>query len=176
MITEEQQKWLDHLSDTDNVVVVPWDPTCEDKFLQIQKQIQGLLGAQQAVEHRGASSLKISGQDEIDIYIPVSREKYDQTVNQIINLFGNPRSNYPLSRARFATSIAGKHIDVFVINKDDDSWKDSEIFYNYLLSNPAVLDEYRQLKENSQGKSTRAYYTVKTEFINEVLSKTKSLK
>jgi len=174
MITKEQQQWLDHLNDTDKVTIVPWDPTCENKFLQIKKRIQGLLGEQQEVEHRGASSLKISGQDEIDIYLPVSKEKYNQTVKQIINLFGNQKSNYPLTRARFVTSIAGKHIDVFVINKNDEGWKDSEIFHKYLLANPDVLDEYRQLKESSQGKSTRAYYTDKMEFINEVLSKAKN--
>ncbi|MFA6428863.1 MAG: GrpB family protein [Candidatus Buchananbacteria bacterium] len=171
MITIEQQQWLDHLNDTDKVLVVPWDPTCENKFLKIKKQIQTLLGDQQAVKHRGASSLKISGQDEIDIYIPVLQERYNKVVDCISGLYGAPRSNYALKRARFVTEVEGKHIDVFVINEDDKGWEDSEIFYNFLLAHPETLENYQKLKEEAAGKSTRAYYTVKTEFINGIVSK-----
>jgi GrpB-like predicted nucleotidyltransferase (UPF0157 family) len=174
MITEEQQKWLDHLSDTNKVTIVPWDPDCENKFAQAKQQIQTLLGDQQLVCHRGASSLKISGQDEIDIYIPIPEENYDQIVGELIGLYGNPRSNYPLKRARFVTSIDGKHIDVFVINQDDAGWKDSEIFNAYLLANSIVLKEYERLKESLAGKSTREYYTLKIEFINEILERVKN--
>lgn len=174
MITKEQGKWLDHLTDTDAVVVIPWDPTVAVKFLYVKEQIQNLLGVEQLVEHRGASSLKISGQDEIDVYVPVSEENFNKVVSDLNILYGQPRSNYPLKRARFVTSVDGKHIDVFVINREDDSWKDSELFYNYLLDHPATLDLYRKLKENASGKSTKAYYTEKVEFINETLIKSKS--
>lgn len=176
MINEEQQKWLDHLSDTKKVVIVAWDPTCEEKFLQIKNQIQNLLGKQQIVEHRGASSLKISGQDEIDIYIPVSKEKYNETVNLITKVYENPKSNYSLKRARFVTEIDGKHVDVFVINKTDEGWKNSELFHNYLLSSPKALEEYRKLKEDLSGKSIKEYYKEKTEFINEILASIDSVK
>lgn len=174
MITQEQQIWLDHLSDTKSIVVVSWDPTCEDKFLQIKSQIQDILGKHQAVKHRGASSLKISGQDEIDIYIPVLEVKYDKTVKSVTQLFGNANSNYPLKRTRFVTEINGKHIDVFVINKADEGWKNSEIFYNYLLSNSLALEEYRKLKEGLSGKSMKEYYKGKIEFINEILARINS--
>ena len=174
MITKEQQDWLDHLNDNDEVVVVPYDSTCEEKFLQIKKQVQKLLGDQQRVEHRGASSLKISGQDEIDIYIPVAKKNYNKIVTIITELYGKPRSNYTLKRARFVTTIGGKHIDVFVINEEDHGWKDSELFHNFLLSHPDILDEYSKLKESSQGKSTQAYYTDKIKFINKILSKANS--
>ena len=170
MIKEEQQKWLDHLSDTKQVAIVAWDPTCEEKFLKIKNQIQNILGKKQAVEHRGASSLKISGQDEIDIYVPVLREKYNETVNLVTQLYGEPKSNYPLKRARFTTEIDGKHIDTFVINATDEGWKNSELFHNYLLSNPKTLEEYRKLKEKFSGKSVKEYYKEKTEFINEILA------
>ena len=173
MVTKDQQQWFDHLSNTDKVIIVPWDPLAEVKFLQIKNQIQDLLGTQQAVEHRGASSFKISGQDEIDIYIPVPKDKFDQTVNSITSLYGNPKSSYSLKRARFVTSIENKHIDVFVINREDKGWLDSEIFNNYLLSNPVILDRYRILKERLSGESVRNYYKEKIEFINEILDRVK---
>jgi len=170
MITEEQQKWLDHLSDTDKVLIVPWDPTCEARFSTVKRNIQDTLGSQQQVEHRGSSSLKISGQDEIDIYIPVKRQKYDLTVNLIVGLFGEPRSNYPLRRTRFTTLLERKHIDIFVIDIDGEDWKNSEKFYNILLNNTSVLNEYQELKEKSSGKSIREYYRKKIEFINKLLA------
>lgn len=173
MITKEQQEWLDHLNDDDKIIIVPWDSTAEDKFRDIKQNIQQLLGDYYRIEHRGASSLKISGQDEIDIYIPVSGERFDETVEKVAELYGNPRSNYHLKRARFTTLLQGKHIDIFVINEEDAGWVDSEIFHNYLLSNAEVLKEYCNLKERLQGKSTKIYYTAKTEFINEILFRAK---
>jgi GrpB-like predicted nucleotidyltransferase (UPF0157 family) len=173
MISPEQQQWINHLSDNESVSVVPWDPTCEEKFVQIKAQIQNLLGKDHHVEHRGASSLKISGQDEIDVYVPVGPESFDQTISSLICLYGQPRSNYPLKRARFVTSLGGKHVDVFVINREDAGWTDSELFNNYLLANPSSLDEYQSLKEKFSGRSVREYYREKTEFINEILQKIK---
>lgn len=171
MITSEQQQWLDHLSDTDTIAVVPWDPTAENKFLQIKEAVQAILGKEQVVLHRGATSLKISGQDEIDIYVPVSAGEFDETVRVISNLY-KLKSLYALKRARLVTSIDNKHIDVFVVNKDDNNWIDGEIFTNYLLNHANALEEYRKLKENASGKTVREYYTRKIEFINEILAKT----
>ncbi len=169
MLTEAQEKWINHLSDTDFVSVIPHDPTCEEKFLCVEKQIQNILGIGQRVLHRGASALGISGQDEIDIYVPIVPSRFDETTNIIAKLFGAPRSHYPLERARFVTNIGGKHIDVFVINEEGDGWKESEKFYHLLMSQPDILSRYRNLKESLSGKSTREYYRSKTEFINELL-------
>ena len=77
MITRKQQKWIDHLSDVDKIKIVPFDPTAKDKFQKVKQQIKGALGKDIPVVHRGASSLGISGQDEIDIYIPVPPRQFD---------------------------------------------------------------------------------------------------
>lgn len=170
MITEEQQKWLGHLDDTDNVCVGPWDRTAEDKYQTVKAQIQVVLSKDCRVEHRGASSLKISGQNEIDVYVPVKSTQFDSAVSVLTRIYENPRSNYHLKRARFATFVQGKHVDVFVVNEDDIDWNDSEIFHKFLLTHPNKLLEYCKLKEALAGSSTKAYYTAKTEFINEVVS------
>jgi GrpB-like predicted nucleotidyltransferase (UPF0157 family) len=170
MLTDEQEKWINHLSDTDHVSVIPHDPSCEEKFLQVKQKIQSILGSEQVVVHRGASALGISGQDEIDVYVPVAADEFDEVMHTLIDVFGKPRSHYHLQRARFVTSVESKHVDVFVINKDDGGWKDSEKFYNFLVSHPQELDEYRKLKEESAGQSTREYYRKKIEFFNALLS------
>jgi GrpB-like predicted nucleotidyltransferase (UPF0157 family) len=170
MLTSEQRIWLDHLSNTDKVSIVPFDPSCRDKFLQVKNKIQGILGKRQKVEHRGASSLKISGQDEIDVYVPVPKKRFDKAVKEISAVFGQARSLYPFKRARFATFVNQKHVDVFVVNQEDGGWKNSEAFHKYLLRHQKTLVAYRELKENAAGKSVREYYRIKIEFINRVLT------
>ncbi len=171
MITKSQQTWLDHLSDTDLIEIVPYDDTSPQIFEKAKKQVIDILGNNFEVLHRGASYLEISGQNEIDIYVPVPPSVFNKTVEKMSTSLSEPRSLYPLVRARFRLEGFNKHVDVFIINKEDKNWIDSEKFTNYLLNNPLVLDKYRELKEDGDGMSVRKYYTRKIEFINEILLK-----
>lgn len=172
MITPDQEAWLDHLSTTQAIQVVPFDPTCEEKFLQTKEKVQAVLGFHQAVEHHGASSLGISGQDEIDVYVPVFPDEFDGIVIKLKSLFGEPGSLYPLQRARFTTNVSEKRVDVFVVNKNHQNWRDTVVFENYLHTHSDALEEYRSLKESLSGKSVQEYYRRKTEFINGILALT----
>jgi len=170
MLTAEQQKWIDHLSDTKVVTIFPFDPTSEEKFLSVKSAINKVLGSAQEVVHSGASSLGISGQDEIDAYVPVPSADFDRTTVLLKSLYGEPKSFYPLVRVHFMTAVENKRIDVFVINEHDAGWIDSVKFMDHLRAHPAALERYRLLKENNTGLTTREYYRRKTEFINEILS------
>ena len=170
MLTLEQEKWIKHLSDTDTISVVPFDVTANEKFELVRARIQKALGDNVRVEHHGATSLGISGQDEIDVYIPVAPENYNAMVESLKPLFGEPRSFYPMRRARFVTAVDGKHIDIFLINKESDDWKDLVKFETILRNDPVKLEEYRKLKEAGNGLSTRKYYRRKIEFIKKILN------
>lgn len=170
MITAKQQQWLDHLTDDHVIEIFPWDPTCEEKFLRVKEELLPRLGEGRRVLHRGASSLGISGQDEIDVYVPVPEKDFDDTMSVVATMYGSPRSHYPLVRARFVVMVETKHVDVFVINEEDENWIDSEIFHRYVSENVQALEEYRLLKENRHGWGTRSYYTAKTEFVNSILA------
>lgn len=172
MITRDQQKWLDHLSDTDKITIKPYDPKSSEIFRAVKNKIISKIGKVRVL-HRGASYLKISGQDEIDIYIPVSPNDFDKYVGKMSKAFGDPGSLYSLVRARFRINGYEKHIDVFVINKEDKGWTDSEVLTKYLKSHKKVLDEYRKLKEDGNDLSTKEYYTKKIIFINKVLKSAK---
>ena len=171
MLTSKQQKWIDHLSDSDKVIIKPFDPTTAEKYNKIKKIIQSNLGKSINVLHCGATSMQISGQDEIDVYIPVDVKKFDEIFILLKNLFGKPRSHYPLERARFVVKIDNKHIDIFLINQVSVGWIDGLRFEKYLKSNPKSLNKYRLLKESLNGVSTREYYKNKIEFINKILEK-----
>ena len=170
MLTPDQEKWIAHLSDQDQVVILPFDPSTPQKFEVVKRKIQAVLGRDTRVDHRGATNLGISGQDEIDIYIPIPEERFDGLIDPLSVAFGSPRSHYPHERARFVTYEAGKHVDIFLINADSLGWLNALKFENYLKSHPEALDRYRMLKEAGHGLSTRAYYRRKIEFINDILA------
>jgi GrpB-like predicted nucleotidyltransferase (UPF0157 family) len=169
MLTPDQEKWVAHLSDQDQVTILPFDPSTPQKFEAVKRKIQAVLGPETRVEHRGATSLEISGQDEIDVYIPVAEDQFDRLLAPLSTAFGKPRSHYPRERARFVVVEEGKHVDIFLINAACQGWTDGVKFENYLKSHPEALGRYRLLKEAGHGLSTREYYRRKIEFINEIL-------
>lgn len=171
MVTIEQQKWIDHLSDENKIVIKPYDPSCIEKFERVKNNIQNFLREDVEIRHCGATSLGISGQDEIDVYIPVVQKYFNNYLPKLTQLFGEPRSHYPLERARFITEVDTKHIDVFLINSEGEGWINSVKFENYLRNNPESLERYKKLKEDGNGLSVREYYRRKIEFINEILDK-----
>lgn len=173
MLTSDQEKWLAHLPDDNHTEIFPYDDSCIRKFEKVKEQIRSVVGEETVVLHRGATSLGISGQGEIDIYVPTKPEKFDQLIVDIGSIFGKPESLYPLERARFVTYIDGIKAEVLVVNENGQNWLDSCRFENYLKENKEALEEYQKLKEDGRGLSTREYYRRKIEFINNILEKVK---
>jgi GrpB-like predicted nucleotidyltransferase (UPF0157 family) len=170
MLSPEQEIWINHLSDSDRINIFPFDNTAEEKFQVVKEIIREALGKSIPVVHRGASSLGISGQDEIDVYIPVPPDAFNSLIDPLTELFGKPGSHYPMERTKFVTFVEDKEITVFLINEESGSWIDGVRFETYLHTHPDALDQYRLLKEDGEGLSVREYYRRKTEFINEILA------
>ena len=173
MLTKEQEKWVLHLSDTDTISIFPYDVKSQEIFGTIRKKIEQKIGSRYPIEQHGATAFGISGQDEIDVYMPVSAEKFESVVKEMQRAFGDPKSYYVERRARFGFRERGKRVDVFPINKETDDWKNLVAFETFLRENPSALEEYRMLKESGHGKSVRKYYQKKTEFINDILKRVK---
>lgn len=171
MLSKKQQDWLNHLSSDKKITILPFDPRANEIFTKVKAKIQSKLGKNVKVEHKGASSLGISGQDEIDVYIPVHPSLFDSYIPKLSKIFGEPRSLYPLERVRFSEEIDGKKIDLFLINEKHDDWIKGVKFEDYLKLHPNDLEKYKRLKEEMNGFSVKDYYTRKNEFINEILEK-----
>jgi GrpB-like predicted nucleotidyltransferase (UPF0157 family) len=172
MLSVEQEAWVNHLSDQDRISIYPYDPGVPEIFDEIKMKIKSVL-PEVDVEHHGASSLRISGQDEIDVYIPVEENKFRETVGSVAKFFGEPASFYDLVRARFPFKMRNKRADIMVVNKEAKSWLESIVFERYLTANAQALKEYEKLKELGNGSSTRNYYRAKIEFINSTLERAK---
>jgi GrpB-like predicted nucleotidyltransferase (UPF0157 family) len=171
MITAQQKAWLDTLNDENSVEIYPYDPKALEVFEALKTKIQAAFYEPIEVLHRGSTSLEIAGQGELDIYIPVPIEKMASAGRAIEKLFGPPKSNYAGDRMRFVTFVGRTKAEIFVINERSQSWLDGSAFEEYLKKDYDTLKAYEKLKEQSRGLSTRAYYTRKIEFINDVLGK-----
>ena len=169
MITPEQEKWIQHLSGR-VISMYPYDPRSEELFQKIKRKIQDILGLDIEVEHVGASSLGISGQDEIDVSIVVDKEKFQEYVPKLEVVFGPVASDYP-DRKRFEVREEGKKIDLKIVDRNHPNYLDGKKFEKYLRNHPESLGEYRILKEECSGKTNQEYYRKKIEFINSIIEK-----
>lgn len=169
MLAEEQISWLNKLSDKNKVKIVPYNPKFKEIFRQQQTEIQSILGLDVVVLHKGASALGISGKGDVDIYIPIEVENFDSYFGKLKEVLGEPGSHYPLERVRWNRHIDDIEVEIFLVNQDAEFFRDSLKFWNHLETHPDVLDEYRQIKEEAEGTSTREYYTRKVIFINKIM-------
>lgn len=169
MLTSEQKKWISHLS-TKKVRIIPYNPKVKSVFQKIKKEIQKVLGKVKVV-HCGATSLGISGQGEIDLYIPVSKNLFNKYLKKLIQHFGKAGTIYSLRRARFVKYVDSIKVEIFLINREISDWKNSVKFENYLKQHPEMLDKYRKLKEDGNGLTIQEYYQRKLEFFNQIMKK-----
>ncbi len=169
MITLEQKKWLDHLNDLNSTEVIAYNPLVKQVFKKIKNELISVIG-DVSIVHRGSTALKIAGQGEIDLYVPVALKKFNLYLGQLSKYLGEPGSVYELRRARFVKYVDSIKVEIFLINRNSKDWKHSLLFENYLKKNPQALAEYEKLKMDNRGKSTKHYYTKKIEFINKVIN------
>ncbi|MDO8496867.1 MAG: GrpB family protein [bacterium] len=168
MLTPEQEKWIETLSSDRTISIVPYDPRTEELFDRVRDKIKGVLGPDINVCHVGASSFGISGQDEIDVQVPVEIEKFPVYIPLLEIIFGEVRKIYP-TRVRFEVKEDGKKIDFALVDANNEDWLNHVRFQNYMKNHPLELERYRTLKEELNGMTVKEYYRRKTEYINEIL-------
>jgi GrpB-like predicted nucleotidyltransferase (UPF0157 family) len=169
MLTPEQQNFIDRRSDN-NIKVIPFDQKSNEKFEEIKKQVQSILGNLEVL-HRGSTGLGIGGQPEIDIYIPVSVQEIPELTAEMEKVWGKPKSIYPDERTKFIRYIGETMIEVILVNKSCKSWIDGEIFFDYLKHNKDAREEYEKLKGIGESLPIREYYRRKFEFMNDILNR-----
>ncbi len=170
MLTKADIKWLNHLSNSKKVKIVPYNPKVKSMFEKQRKEILGILGQNIKVLHFGASGLGISGQKEIDVVIPTSLNNFDKFIEKLKRIYGEPRSFSPGNRVRFNHKQSDINIEIVIVNKNSEGWKRNLEFDLYLRTHPEALEAYRKLKESYHGMGIRKYYRKKMEFINDILA------
>jgi GrpB-like predicted nucleotidyltransferase (UPF0157 family) len=171
MLSAADKKWLANISDNEKIEIIPYDPNAEALFSKQKEQLKDILGPNIKVLHVGASGMGISGQDEIDIAIPIMAKHFDTLVDKLQKKYGKPDSFQPGIRARYNMYHSGKKMEVALINQQSPQWQRTITFERYLKTHPELLKAYKELKEMNNGRSKREYYHQKIEFINDILDK-----
>lgn len=168
MLTKEQEKWISHLS-KEKVKIIPYNPKTKEVFNRVKKEIKEVLGDTEIV-HCGSTALGILGQGEVDLYIPINEGLFDKYLDKLISHFGKAGSIYPLRRARFVKYLHGIKVEIFLINKATNDWKNCLKFENYFKKYPQSLEDYIGIKEKSNGLTVQDYYREKIEFFNRIIN------
>lgn len=171
MLTEAEIKWLNRLSNSKKVRIVPYNPNVKKVFEKQRKEILGILGKKIEVLHLGATGFGISGLGEIDLVIPASLDQFDEFIEKLKKIYGEPKSFSLQNRVRFNNKKDGIDIEIVMVNEDSEGWKRNITFDSYMKTHPEALKAYKELKETNNGKGMREYYQRKMEFINNILEK-----
>ena len=167
MLNLKQQNFIDRQSD--NIIkVLPFDLRANEKFEEIKKQIQAIIGNVEVI-HRGSTGLGIAGQPEIDVYIPVLSGEMPVLATELEKTWGKPKSIYPDERTKFIRYVDGTMVEVMLVNKMCESWKEGEMFFDYLKNHEDARKEYEKLKGVGEDLSYKEYYKRKFEFMNDIL-------
>src|SRR3989344_2957947 len=122
MLTREQENWISHLSKEKIVEVLPYNPKTKEVFTKAKEEIEVFLGKVEIL-HCGSTALGISGQGEVDLYVPIDENRFNAYLEKMIEHFDEAVSIYPLRRARFVKYIDDIKVEIFLINKETDDWK-----------------------------------------------------
>lgn len=176
MLTKADIEWLNKLSNSKKIKIIPYNAKVKEVFKKQRKEILGVLGQNVEVLHLGATGFGISGQGEIDLAIPISLDHFSEYIKKLKKVYGEPISFSANNRVRFNHKQNNINIEIVIVNRASEGWKRNIAFDKYLKTHPEALEAYRKLKEANSGISIREYYRRKMEFINDVLEKAFSQK
>ena len=167
MLSENQERYLETISDSAMVVMQPWDSKTE---LVAKKLMSDMRSAAPDLEvfHTGAAALKISGKNDLDFSILGVPEDFDNYLPALIKVLGEPQKR-GWENVRWEIIRDGFPVDVHLTNKNSPGWKEHKKVFELLRDDPRLLGEYQILKERSNGMSLREYQRRKYEFYNKIL-------
>lgn len=167
MITLEEEKYLTTISETAKVSVKPYDLQIEVTSNKLIHDIK-VVDPSAEVLFMGASALKISGQNDIDIYVLSPASEFDKHLPQLIRIFNEPTSIKPNS-IRWAFNIAGFDVEIYLTDPESESTKRQIKVFELLRNHHDLCSEYEKLKMAATGSTMREYQRLKYEFYNQIL-------
>jgi GrpB-like predicted nucleotidyltransferase (UPF0157 family) len=159
--------WFMKFSNTKKVKIVPHNPLIKTIFEEFKQILIKQLGNVE-IKHMGASALSISGQGEIDLYIPTTPTKFKVIIKKLTKIYGKPGS-LDFDWARFNHTYKNTDFEIMVMHKNCPDYQDNVKLFNYLKTNPSEAKKYEQLKEKYAKISKREYYKQKGIFIRKIL-------
>jgi len=166
MLTKEEKDYLEKIPADKKVVIYPYDSKTikiADEFIQKIKSIDSKL----KVVHLGASSLKISGQGDIDLSVLCPKNQFSIIKEKLSKVFGQNIEGNSIIEWNFEKD--GHEISIYLADPTNSSTSRQLKIQEILKNNHNLLKEYQQLKEKSAPLGYREYQRKKYEFYNKIL-------
>lgn len=167
MLTENQQKYLSTIPESKIVSINPYSEDISVIATETIDKIKVIV-PELTVLYIGASALKISGQNDIDINILTDKSEFDKYVPKLNKLLGKPTSVG--SSIEWTTTKGGYEQTVYLTDSESEGLKEQVRTFNLLRDNSNLLKEYETLKQEMNGGSYKEYQRRKYEFYNKILN------
>jgi GrpB-like predicted nucleotidyltransferase (UPF0157 family) len=168
MLLPDEQKYLQTIPEDKIVKISPFDPKITETAEEIIRQIHEVFPDLEII-HMGASGLKISGQNDIDLYMLSPWQEFTKYLEGLIKILGQPKSQRQDSVAwEFVKN--GFEVQIYLTDPSSEPMQRQVGVFNKLKENPKLLKKYEQLKQEMDGKSFREYQVRKYEFYHKILA------
>jgi hypothetical protein len=167
MLTEGQIKYLSTIPDDKRMVVKPFNP----KGFEIADEvISSIQSAEPGLEVLllGSLSLKISGQEDIDISAFCKKDDQVNHIDSFKKLFGEPTRIGKNSTA-WDFEKEGFSVSVWLTDPTAQTTIDQVKVFNILKNDSALRDKYQKIKEEAQDLPYKQYQIKKYEFYNRII-------
>lgn len=165
MLTSGQKNYLSKLPKErmeSIITVLPYNPKTETISEKVIKQIKETI-PEVDVRYMGASALKISGQNDVDIYVITPKEIKENYLSKLIPQFSEQVKN------KWQWHDDGIEVSVYLSDPEDFKFKEQLEIFEIFKVKSEITKEYETLKESMNGRTYGEYQTAKYEFYNRVL-------
>jgi len=166
MVTKEQEKYLKTIPIAKLAHIQPYSTKIGAISGDIINKIRSLIPVAD-VAYIGASALKISGQNDIDVNVLTDQENFEDYKVKLTKLFGSP--TFIGTSIEWEMKIDGLPVTVYLTDKHSKGIRDQIKIYDILKNNTDLLAEYENIKSKYNNLPYRDYQKAKYEFYNKLI-------
>ncbi|PIP57976.1 hypothetical protein COX03_00110 [Candidatus Woesebacteria bacterium CG22_combo_CG10-13_8_21_14_all_39_10] len=167
MLTKDELDFLNKIPADKKVYIYSFNPKAVKVAEDLIQSINNIYPDLE-VKHLGTSALRISGQNDIDIYAFSDPKDFDRFLPDLTKLFGKPLHKHE-TFIEWKFKKDSFDIEFYLTAKDSETMKKQIKVFETLKSNGKLLKEYEKLKESMNRKSFREYQEKKYEFYHRIL-------
>lgn len=167
MLSKDEVDYLNKIPGDKKVFTHPFNPQATITAERIIELIKNMYPALE-VKHMGASALKISGQNDLDIYAFSNPIDFDRYLPGLIKILGKPLHVHD-TFIEWGFSKNGFNVQFYLTQKDSPTMQKQIEVFETLKNDPKLLKDYENLKNSLNGKSFKEYQESKYRFYNRIL-------
>jgi len=167
MLTLNQEKYLATIPEDKKIVVQDFNPAVKVAADKVIAKIHAVK-PDWNVWSMGSSELGIAGQNDIDINITSSPDKYAEQLPILVELFGEPRQRERLPM-KWTLEQDNFEVELYLTDATSEMFKEHLDVFRMLKDSRGLSERYEAIKKSASGGSFRDYMRKKYEFFNELL-------